>query len=101
MSRPWPATTLAAGRRWARTKEGSFLPRRRSKMGLLGADPSRVRPIPSGALSRPAPRPAWSVLGHGAWAEPGLAPIADWRAALRQAFPRLLAAYRAASPADH
>lgn len=73
----------------------------REIFGLLGADPSRVRPIPSGALSRPAPRPAWSVLGHGAWAEPGLTPIADWQAALRQAFPRLLAAYRAASPAGH
>jgi dTDP-4-dehydrorhamnose reductase len=73
----------------------------REVFGLLGADPSRVRPIPSGALSRPAPRPAWSVLGHGAWAEPGLAPIADWQAALRQAFPRLLAAHRPASPAGH
>jgi dTDP-4-dehydrorhamnose reductase len=68
----------------------------REIFGLLGADPSRVRPIPSSALSRPAPRPAWSVLGHGAWAEPGLAPIGNWRSALHYAFPGLLAAHRAA-----
>ena len=42
----------------------------REIFSLLGADPARVRPIPSSALSRPAPRPAYSVLGHGAWAGP-------------------------------
>ncbi len=67
----------------------------REIFGLLGADSSRVRPASSGALSRPAPRPAYSVLGHGAWAEAGIAPIGEWRAALRRAFPVLLAAYRA------
>ncbi len=66
---------------------------------LLGADPSRVQPIPSSALLRPAPRPAYSVLGHGAWAGPGLAPIGEWRTALHHAFPGLLAAQRAAAPA--
>jgi len=68
----------------------------REIFGLLGADPSRVRPIPSGALPRPAPRPACSVLGHGAWAEAGIPPIGEWRTALHHAFPGLLAAYRAA-----
>jgi dTDP-4-dehydrorhamnose reductase len=53
---------------------------------LLGADPARVRPIPSGALSRPAPRPAWSVLGHDAWTRAGLPPVGDWRDALQRAF---------------
>ena len=65
---------------------------------LLGADPARVRPIPSSALSRPAPRPAYSVLGHSAWAGPRVPPIGQWRTALRRAFPELVAARRASAP---
>ena len=61
---------------------------------LLGADPARVRPIPSSALSRAAPRPAYSVLGHSAWAGPRVPPIGQWRTALRRAFPELVAARR-------
>ena len=68
----------------------------REIFGLLGADLSRVRPVPSSTLSRPAPRPAYSVLGHGAWARPGIPPIGEWRASLHRAFPGLLAACRAA-----
>jgi dTDP-4-dehydrorhamnose reductase len=66
---------------------------------LLGADPSRVRPIPSSALPRPAPRPAYSVLGHDSWAGPGIPPIGEWRTALHRAFPGLLAAHRATAAA--
>jgi dTDP-4-dehydrorhamnose reductase len=58
---------------------------------LLGADPDRVRPVGSAAYVRPAPRPAYSVLGHDAWSRAGLSPIGDWRLALRQAFPALAA----------
>jgi dTDP-4-dehydrorhamnose reductase len=71
----------------------------REIFGLLGADPSRVCPISSSALSRPARRPAYSVLGHGAWAEAGIPPVGEWRTALHRAFPGLLAAYRAATAA--
>jgi dTDP-4-dehydrorhamnose reductase len=71
----------------------------REVFSLLGADPSRVRPIPSSALPRPAPRPAYSVLGHDSWAGPGIAPIGEWRAGLHRAFPRLLAGYQAATAA--
>ena len=67
----------------------------REIFGLLGADPARVRPIPSSARPRPTPRPAYSVLGHDAWAEAGIAPIGEWRTALHRAFPGLLVAYRA------
>jgi dTDP-4-dehydrorhamnose reductase len=64
----------------------------REVFGLLGADPARIRPVPSGAMARPAPRPAYSVLGHGAWAVPGIPPIGEWQTALRSALPELLAA---------
>jgi dTDP-4-dehydrorhamnose reductase len=56
-----------------------------------GFDPDRVRPTTSDAFVRPARRPAYSVLGHGRWAEVGLPPMAHWRDALHAALPRLVA----------
>ena len=56
---------------------------------LLGADTGRVRPVSSGAYPRPAPRPANSVLGHGAWASTGIEPIPGWQLRLHQGFPSL------------
>ena len=43
-----------------------------------GLDPALVRPISSNASDRPAPRPAFSVLGHGSLSGIGVAPIGDW-----------------------
>jgi dTDP-4-dehydrorhamnose reductase len=59
---------------------------------LAGADPARVQPVTSSAFARPAPRPAYSVLGHDRWAAVGLEPIGDWRLALKRAYPVLAAA---------
>ncbi|GAA4589196.1 dTDP-4-dehydrorhamnose reductase [Planotetraspora phitsanulokensis] len=56
---------------------------------LLGADPERVLPTTADAYARPAPRPAYSVLAHGRWSEAGLAPMRDWKEALRDAWPYL------------
>jgi len=63
----------------------------RAVFRLAGADPERVTPMASTRLSRPAPRPAYSVLGHDGWAAARLPPPADWSAALNQAFPSILA----------
>jgi len=49
---------------------------------LLGHDPARVLPTTSEAFVRPAPRPAYSVLGHDAWERAGVAPIQGWSEAL-------------------
>lgn len=57
----------------------------REVFDLLGADPDRVRPMPSSALTRPAPRPAWSVLGHDAWTAEGLPALPHWRESLHRA----------------
>jgi len=61
----------------------------REVFGQLGADEDRVRPVSSDQYPRPAPRPAYSVLGHDAWAAAGIKSADDWRAVARRAFPVL------------
>ncbi|MGW1326847.1 dTDP-4-dehydrorhamnose reductase [Streptomyces antibioticus] len=61
---------------------------------LLGADPERVRPTTSEAFARPAPRPAYSVLGHSRWQQAGIEPIGDWSERLSSAMPVLVAAFQ-------
>ncbi len=51
-----------------------------------GLDPDRISPVSSDKFVRPAPRPAYSVLGHERWAEAGIPPMRDWRSALAAAF---------------
>ncbi|GAA4808567.1 dTDP-4-dehydrorhamnose reductase [Tomitella cavernea] len=51
----------------------------------LGADPDRVRACRTEDMPRPAPRPRYSVLSGGSWADAGLTPLRHWRPALAAA----------------
>ncbi|TFD09632.1 MULTISPECIES: dTDP-4-dehydrorhamnose reductase [unclassified Cryobacterium] len=57
----------------------------RDVFALAGLDPERVLPTDSSAFVLPAPRPAYSVLGHDAWTKAGIEPMRDWRQALEAA----------------
>ena len=52
-----------------------------------GLDPERIQPTTSADFIRPAPRPAWSVLGHDAWAAAGLPTMRSWQDAFWEAYP--------------
>lgn len=60
----------------------------RETFRLAGLDPERIRPTDSASFVRPAPRPAYSVLGHDGWARAGIPSMRDWREALAAAFDR-------------
>jgi dTDP-4-dehydrorhamnose reductase len=62
----------------------------RAVFELAGLDPRRVRPTTSDRFPRPAPRPAYSVLGHGGWERAQLPPMAAWRDQLGDAMPELV-----------
>ncbi|MEV0245343.1 dTDP-4-dehydrorhamnose reductase [Nocardia sp. NPDC050712] len=65
--------------------QGTWFDLARAVFEEVGADPARVRPCPSSAFPRPAPRPAYSVLSHRSWDEAGLTPLRPWREALHAA----------------
>jgi dTDP-4-dehydrorhamnose reductase len=56
-----------------------------------GLDPAVVTPTDSSTFQRPAPRPAYSVLGHAALEALGIAPIGDWEQRWEQASAEVLA----------
>jgi dTDP-4-dehydrorhamnose reductase len=65
--------------------EGSWFDFARAVFAACGIDPERVHPTDSSRFVRPAPRPAYSVLGHDAWARTGVPAPRDWRDALTAA----------------
>lgn len=52
---------------------------------LIGADPARVVAVTSEQFVRPAPRPAYSVLGHRKWEEFGIPMMRPWQDAIAAA----------------
>lgn len=50
-----------------------------------GASQGMFRPTSSAAFLRPAPRSAYSALGHDRWSQDGLSPLRDRRPALHKA----------------
>jgi dTDP-4-dehydrorhamnose reductase len=56
----------------------------------LGLDPARVTPTTTEAFPRPAPRPAYSVLGHEAWQRAGLDALPPWQDSLTRALPLIV-----------
>ena len=53
---------------------------------FAGLDSNRIYPVDSDAFKRPAPRPHYSVLSHGALLKQNLEPIREWKAGLKAAF---------------
>jgi dTDP-4-dehydrorhamnose reductase len=62
----------------------------REVVASAGRSPELVTPVGSAEFARPAPRPAFSVLGHDALVAAGIEPIGDWRARWREAGPSVL-----------
>lgn len=58
----------------------------------LGKDPAMVQETTSADFPRPAPRPAYSVLGHEALLTAGVEPIGHWAERWTVAAPQVLAA---------
>lgn len=65
--------------------ETTWLGFARAVFAKAGLDPQRLRPTDSGSFIRPAPRPAYSVLGHDGWSRAGLSPMRSWEDALAAA----------------
>ncbi|MFB2557292.1 dTDP-4-dehydrorhamnose reductase [Herbiconiux liangxiaofengii] len=65
--------------------EGSWFDFAQATFQEAGLDPDKVKPTDSSQFVRPAPRPAYSVLGHDAWSRAGLEPLRSWRTALHEA----------------
>ena len=61
---------------------------------ICGTDTNRVREISSQEYSSAAARPAFSVLGQEFWSATRMQPMRDWKTALREHMPAIIAAIR-------
>jgi dTDP-4-dehydrorhamnose reductase len=57
----------------------------REVLAAAGLDPDLATPTSSDSFPDAAPRPSYSVLGHGAFSAAGIVPISDWRERWAQA----------------
>ena len=62
----------------------------RNLFRLAGWDENRVLRTTSSSFGRPAPRPAYSVLGHGSWERHNLTAPRQWEEALNEAWETFL-----------
>ena len=60
-----------------------------------GADTNRIIPISTSEFQRLAKRPDYSVLGHDSWRDTNCDEMRDWKLALEQAMPRIIASVKA------
>ncbi len=71
--------------------QASWFDLARAVVSAAGMDPAIVAPTTSADYVRPAPRPAYSVLGHDALRAAGVEPIGDWAQRWALAAPTVLA----------
>jgi dTDP-4-dehydrorhamnose reductase len=83
----------AAPGTWHATSSGqaSWFEFARAVVETAGLSPDIVSPTDSAAFQRPAPRPAYSVLGHQRLLDAGVSPIGEWQQRWAVAGPSVLA----------
>lgn len=89
------AALIAAGAPWGTyhatsSGQGSWYDLAQQVVATAPQARAALAPTTTDAFPRPAPRPAWSVLGHRRWHEAGIEPIGDWRGRWEQAAPSVL-----------